>query len=67
MRSSTSPTPEPGFGEPPRSVYDHLMFAAPVWHYWIGVAVVLLALVATVALFVQYLRKTQSPKYGPDQ
>ena len=43
------------------------MFAAPVWHYWIGVAVMLLVGLVTVVMFVQYLRKTQAPKYGPDQ
>jgi hypothetical protein len=43
------------------------MFAAPVWHYWIGVSVMLLVTITSVALFVQFLRKTQSPKYGPDQ
>lgn len=39
---------------------------AVVWHYWIGVAIVIPALLVTVALFAQYLRKTQSPKYGRD-
>ncbi len=39
---------------------------AVVWHYWIGVAIVVPALLVTVALFVQYLTKTQSPKYGRD-
>ena len=43
------------------------MFAAPVWHYWIGVGVMLLVGLITVVMFVQFLRKTQSPKYGPDQ
>jgi hypothetical protein len=43
------------------------MFAAPVWHYWIGVVLVLLAVVpAIILLFVQYLRKTQSPRYPSD-
>ncbi len=42
------------------------MFAAPVWHYWIGVAVFLPAMLVTIALVVSYLRKTQAPKYGRD-
>ena len=43
------------------------MFAAPVWHYWIGVSVMLLVALFTVVFFIQFLRKTQAPKYGPDQ
>ena len=39
------------------------MFAV-VWHYWIGVSVFLLGMLITVALTVQYLRKTQAPKYN---
>jgi len=31
------------------------MLAANVWHWWIGVALVLLAVVAVVALVVGYL------------
>jgi membrane protein implicated in regulation of membrane protease activity len=42
------------------------MFAAPVWHYWLGVAIFLPGLLVTVALIAQFLRKTQSPKYGRD-
>lgn len=41
------------------------MFAV-VWHYWIVVALVVPALPLTVALFAQFLRKTQAPKYGRD-
>jgi hypothetical protein len=43
------------------------MFAV-VWHYWIGVVLVLTAVIpATVMLFAGYLRKTQAPKYGRDE
>ncbi len=43
------------------------MFAAPVWHYWIGVVLVIAAVIpVTVMLCVQYLRKAQAPKYGRD-
>jgi hypothetical protein len=47
------------------------MFAvvfAVVWHYWIAVILVLLAVIpATLMLATQYLRKTQAPKYGRDE
>ncbi len=49
-----------------RPVYDRRMFAAPVWHYWIGVAIALPSILVMVVLFAQYLRKTQAPKYGRD-
>jgi hypothetical protein len=39
------------------------MFAAPVWHYWIGVSVAVLAVLSLVAYAAMYLRKTQAPKY----
>jgi hypothetical protein len=39
------------------------MFAAPVWHYWIGVVFAVLTVVVVVAVFGAYLRKTQSPRY----
>ena len=39
------------------------VLAAQVWHYWIGVAIVLLAVVAVVGTFVGYLVKVSSAKY----
>lgn len=39
---------------------------AVVWHYWIGVAIAVPALLTMVLLLAQYLRKTQAPKYGRD-
>jgi len=42
------------------------MFAAPVWHYWIGVFVFVPAMLVTIVQVFQYLRKTQAPKYGRD-
>jgi len=39
---------------------------AVIWHYWIGVAIVLPALILLVVMGAQYLSKTQSPKYGRD-
>ena len=44
------------------------MYAAVVWHYWIAVILVILAVIpATLAVFAGYVRKTQSPKYGGDE
>jgi hypothetical protein len=37
---------------------------AVVWHYWIAVVLVVAAVIpATGMMVVQYLRKTQAPKY----
>jgi amino acid permease len=38
-----------------------------VWHYWIAPALVIPALLITVAMVVTYLRKTQAPKYPGDR
>ena len=55
----------PGGQEPLATIGS--MFAV-VWHYWIGVVLVLTAVIpATVMLFAGYLRKTQAPKYGRDE
>ena len=48
------------------AVYDRRMFAAPVWHYWIGVAIFVPVILVTVGYAVAFLRKTQSPRYGRD-
>ena len=41
---------------------------AVVWHYWIGVVLVITAVIpAMLAMFAAYLRKTQAPKYGRDE
>ena len=40
-----------------------MLFAAPVWHYWIGVVLFLGAVLTVVALVVGYLAKVQSPQY----
>ena len=42
------------------------MFAAPVWHYWIGVLIFVPVLLITIGYTVAFLRKTQSPRYGRD-
>lgn len=44
------------------------MLAAVIWHYWIAVILVLLAVIpATVLMVANFLRKTQAPKYGRDE
>ena len=41
---------------------------ALVWHYWIAAVLVITAIIpATVGMIAQYLKKTQSPKYGGDE
>ncbi|MEX2293982.1 MAG: hypothetical protein WD691_09370 [Acidimicrobiales bacterium] len=43
------------------------MFAV-VWHYWIGAVLVIGAVIpASLMIVAQFLRKTQSPKYGRDE
>ena len=39
------------------------MLAANVWHWWIGIALVLLAVVAIVALVVGYLGSVTSKQH----
>ncbi len=45
------------------------MFAAPVWHFWIAVVLMVTLVVPAVALtVVMYLRKVVKPQYpGVDQ
>ena len=40
-----------------------LVLAAKVWHYWLGVPLAGLAVLAIVATFFGYLKKVQSIKY----
>jgi hypothetical protein len=40
-----------------------MLLAAHIWHYWLGVAIVGLALVTTLALVVGYLVKVKAPQY----
>ena len=42
------------------------MFAAPVWHYWIGVFIFVPVMLMLVGFTILFLRKTQSPRYGRD-
>ncbi|HVM04440.1 MAG TPA: hypothetical protein VM242_04630 [Acidimicrobiales bacterium] len=39
------------------------LLAAKVWHYWIGIAILLPALLAVVGLVVGYLVKVTAHKY----
>jgi formate-dependent nitrite reductase membrane component NrfD len=40
------------------------MLSAVVWHYWIAVVLFITAVIpSTAMLTIQYLRKTQGPKY----
>ena len=41
---------------------DHLL-AAKVWHYWIGIAILMPALLAVLFTVVGYLVKVSSKKY----
>jgi hypothetical protein len=44
------------------------MLSAVVWHFWIAVVLVVTAVIpATISLAVNYLRKTQAPRYGGDE
>ena len=40
-----------------------IVAAAKVWHYWIGIAILLPSLLGVVALVVGYLVKVTSNKY----
>ena len=40
-----------------------VMLAAKVWHYWIGIAILLPSLAAVVFTVVGYLVKVTSKKY----
>jgi hypothetical protein len=42
------------------------VIAGEVWHYWIGVALVIGAVLALVATLIGYLVKVQSVKYPRD-
>ena len=39
------------------------LLAAEVWHYWIGIAILLPSLLAVVATIIGYLVKVTSNKY----
>jgi hypothetical protein len=39
------------------------MFAAPVWHYWIGAVLAIATILTIVAMIVGYLKKVESTRY----
>ena len=40
-----------------------LVLAARVWHYWVGIALLIPTILAVVAAFVGYLVKVTANKY----
>ena len=40
-----------------------MLFAAKVWHYWLGMVLFFGTLVPIVLLLVQYIVKVQAPQY----
>lgn len=53
-------------GKSPAVPYDRGMdalLAAKVWHYWIGIAILLPALLAVVATIIGYLVKVTANRY----
>ena len=40
-----------------------MVLAAEVWHYWIGWAIAIGAVLTTIALVIGYLVKVQGPQY----
>jgi hypothetical protein len=39
------------------------MFAAPVWHYWLGAVLAIASVLTVVAVVAGYLRKVESTRY----
>ena len=46
-----------------RGLVSAIMLAANVWHWWIGIALVLVAVVVAVVLVVGYLATVSAKKY----
>jgi formate-dependent nitrite reductase membrane component NrfD len=42
------------------------MFAANIWHWWIGVALMLVGILAVVALVLYYLKTVTAPQVPPE-
>ena len=43
------------------------MFAAMVWHYWLGVAIAIGAIVGAVALVAGYFKTVESTRYPKER
>ncbi len=39
------------------------VYAVPAWHYWIGIAILMPALLAVIATVIAYLVKVTANKY----
>jgi len=48
---------------PRRSGYVGRMLAAEIWHWWIGVVLVGVGILATVSLIVGYLKNVTAKQY----
>ncbi len=42
-----------------------MLFAAPVWHFWLAVPLVFGGVLFGISLIVGYLNKVVRPKYPP--
>jgi hypothetical protein len=40
-----------------------MVLAAEIWHYWIGVSLVLATIAVVVAIVIAYLVKVERPRY----
>lgn len=43
--------------------YDHLMLAAPIWHWWIGLVMLIAGVAAAVGLLGSYLKTVSAQRY----
>jgi hypothetical protein len=44
-----------------------MLFAARIWHWWIGVVLTVAAVLTVLALVVGYLRNVTAAQYRPRQ
>jgi hypothetical protein len=52
-----------GAGRQGHGTMPGMVLAAEVWHYWLGWAIAIGAVLTTIALIIGYLVKVQSPQY----
>jgi uncharacterized membrane protein len=43
------------------------MLAAEIWHWWIGVVLLIVSILAVAGLVGSYLKSVSSRRYPPDQ
>jgi formate-dependent nitrite reductase membrane component NrfD len=41
------------------------MLAAQIWHWWIGIVMLIAGIAATLGLTVQYLKQVSAQRYPP--